>query len=170
MEWRGFSTHTRGLAESRTPDDTSSSQRNDRSNHPEGIKGAQATAVAIFLARTGSDKAAIRWHIEEKLGYDLSQPLDVIRDTYTFDVSCQGSVPQSIISFLEAEDFEDAVRNAISLGGDSDTMACIACGIADAFWGVPHAIERESVARLAKQLRGILGQFVTRFRNRVRPG
>jgi len=90
-------------------------------NHPEGIKGAQATAAAIFLARTGQDKAAIKEYIEKTFGYPLSRPLDKIRPTYFFDVSCQGSVPQSIIAFLESDSYEDAVRNAISLGGDSDT-------------------------------------------------
>lgn len=95
-------------------------------NHPEGIRGAQATAAAVFLARSGYTKADIKTYIEQEFGYCLSERLDDIREHYCFDVSCQGSVPQSIIAFLEADGFEDAVRNAISLGGDADTMACIA--------------------------------------------
>jgi ADP-ribosylglycohydrolase len=132
-------------------------------NHPEGIKGAQATAVAVFLARTGHDKPAIKCHIEETFGYDLSTPLDEIRETYEFDISCQGSVPQSITAFLEANDFEDTVRNAISLGGDADTMACIAGGIAEAFWGVPSEIEEQVVGMLDDHLRGVVEDFGRRF-------
>lgn len=95
-------------------------------NHPEGIKGAQATATAIFLARNGSSKTAIKRYIEHRFGYDLSTPLDRLRPHYRFDATCQGTVPPAIRAFLEAEDWEDAVRNAVSLGGDSDTLACIA--------------------------------------------
>ncbi len=105
-------------------------------NHPEGIKGGCATAAAIFLARTGSSKTEIKEYIHSQFGYDLDRTLDQIRPTYTFDVSCQGSVPEAIIAFLESTDFEDAVRKAVSLGGDSDTIACIAGGIAQAFYGV----------------------------------
>lgn len=133
-------------------------------DHPEGIRGAQATAVAIFLARTDSDKPAIRQHIAKTFGYDLSTPLDTIRATYRFDVSCQGSVPQSIAAFLEATDFEDAIRNAISLGGDADTMACIAGGIAEAYWGVPRAIERRTLSLLDDHLRQVVMEFASRFR------
>jgi ADP-ribosylglycohydrolase len=103
-------------------------------NHPEGIKGAQAVAVSIFLARQGRGKEDIRDYIQGKFEYNLSQRLDDIRPSYEFDETCQGSVPQSIISFLESESYEDAVRNAVSLGGDSDTMACIAGGIAQAYY------------------------------------
>ena len=110
-------------------------------DHPEGIKGAQATALAIFLARSGESKAAIRGEIAGRFAYDLDRTLDEIRPGYRFDVSCQGSVPESILAFLESESFEDAVRKAISLGGDSDTMAAIAGGIAEAFYGgVPDGI------------------------------
>jgi ADP-ribosylglycohydrolase len=105
-------------------------------NHPEGIKGAQAVASAIFLARKGSGKGEIRRYIEEAFGYDLDRTLDEIRPGYTFDVTCQGSVPEAIIAFLESEDFEDAVRKAISLGGDSDTIACMTGGIAQAYYKV----------------------------------
>jgi len=133
-------------------------------DHPEGIRGAQATAVAIFLARNDNDKPAIKQHIEKTFGYDLSEPLDSIRESYTFDVSCQGSVPQSIIAFLEATDFEDAIRNAISLGGDADTMACIAGGIAEAFWSVPSEIEKQAMEMLDDHLRGVVEEFNQRFR------
>ena len=139
-------------------------------DHPEGIRGAQATAVAIFLARNGNDKPAIKQHIEQTFGYDLSEPLDAIRETYTFDVSCQGSVPQSIIAFLEATDFEDAIRSAISLGGDADTMACIAGGIADAYWGVPDEIEQRALNLLDGRLRRVVDEFNQRFRTRKRGG
>jgi ADP-ribosylglycohydrolase len=133
-------------------------------NHPEGVRGAQATAVAIFLARTGNDKAVIKRHIEEVFDYHLSTRLDVIRETYTFDVSCQGSVPQSIVAFLEATDFEDTIRNAISLGGDADTMACIAGGIAEAYWGVPSSIEKQTLGLLDDDLRAVVIEFNTRFK------
>jgi len=134
-------------------------------DHPEGVRGAQSTAAAIFLARTGSDKAAIKRHIEEAFGYNLSMPLDAIRETYDFDVSCRGSVPQSIVAFLEATDFEDAIRNAVSLGGDADTMACIAGGISEAFWGIPEEIEDRALSFLDDQLRGVVEQFNQRFRS-----
>jgi ADP-ribosylglycohydrolase len=98
-------------------------------NHPEGIRGAQATAAAVFLARTGRSKEDIRACLEREFAYDLSERLDEIRGKYGFDVSCQGSVPVSIIAFLDWDDYENAVRNAISLGGDADTMACIAGGL-----------------------------------------
>ncbi|MFO0866968.1 MAG: ADP-ribosylglycohydrolase family protein [Gemmataceae bacterium] len=133
-------------------------------NHPEGLRGAQATAVAIFLARSGQTKADIRSHLEQSFGYNLSERLDDIRERYGFDVSCQGSVPQSIIAFLEADDFEDAVRNAISLGGDADTMAAIAGGIAEAFFGgVPDEIARGTLAILDDRLRGVVSEFRHRF-------
>jgi ADP-ribosylglycohydrolase len=132
-------------------------------NHPEGVRGAQAAAVAVHLARTGSDKPAIRQQLEELFGYDLSTPLSEIRETYEFDVSCRGSVPQSIVAFLEASDFEDAIRNAISLGGDADTMACIAGGIAEAYWGVPDQIARRTLAYLDDRLRTVVDEFESRF-------
>ena len=103
-------------------------------NHPEGIKGAQATAAAIFLARTGKNKAEIKAYIEQKFGYDLDFTLDEIRPTFPFDESCQGTVPQSIVAFSESTDYDSAIRLAISLGGDSDTIACITGGIAIAFY------------------------------------
>ena len=133
-------------------------------DHPEGIKGAQATALAVFLACTGADKAGIRSEIEGRFGYDLARSLDAIRPTYRFDVSCQGSVPESLIAFLESTDYESAVRNAISLGGDADTMACIAGGIAEAFYGaVPELIAREVSSRLPEGFRNVLDRFESRY-------
>jgi ADP-ribosylglycohydrolase len=140
-------------------------------NHPEGIRGAQATAAAVFLARSGYTKADIKTYIEQEFGYCLSERLDDIREHYCFDVSCQGSVPQSIIAFLEADGFEDAVRNAISLGGDADTMACIAGGIAEAFFGgVPDEIASQTLAVLDERLHGVVGEFQERFADRLTRG
>jgi ADP-ribosylglycohydrolase len=104
-------------------------------DHPEGIKGAQAVASAVFLARNKQTKEQIKNYIETTFGYDLDRTLDEIRPRYEFQVSCQKSVPQAIRAFLESDDFENAVRLAISLGGDSDTLACMAGGIAQAFYG-----------------------------------
>ncbi len=132
-------------------------------NHPEGIKGAQATAAAVFLARTGEAKAEIKQFVECRFGYDLSKTLDEIRPAYLFDVSCQGSVPQSLIAFFEAMDFEDAVRNAISLGGDADTMACIAGAVAEPYFGIPAEIERQALAYLDAELRRVVDKFRERF-------
>ncbi|MCK5523956.1 MAG: ADP-ribosylglycohydrolase family protein [Thiomargarita sp.] len=133
-------------------------------NHPEGIKGAQATASAIFLARTGNDKATIKNYIENTFGYNLSTPLDEIRPNYRFDVSCQGSVPQAITAFLESNDYEDAIRNAISLGGDSDTIGCITGGIAHAFYReVPDFIQETVFKLLHQRLREITEQFVKQY-------
>jgi ADP-ribosylglycohydrolase len=133
-------------------------------NHPEGIQGAQATALAVFLARFGADKTSIKSAIEERFGYDLARSLDTIRPIYDFDVSCQGSVPESLIAFLESTDYESAVRNAVSLGGDADTMACIAGGIAQAFYGtVPEQIAREVRSRLPAGFLDVLGRFESRY-------
>ena len=110
-------------------------------NHPEGIKGAQAVAAAIFLGRTGKTKAEIKEYVETHFGYDLSRTCEEIRPGYTFQESCQGTVPEAIIAFLDSTDFESAVRLAVSLGGDSDTLACITSGIAEAFYGhIPEEI------------------------------
>ena len=133
-------------------------------NHPEGIKGAQATALAVFLARCGADKAGIRSELQDRFGYDLTRSLEVIRPSYRFDVSCQGSVPESLIAFLEASGYESAVRNAVSLGGDADTMACIAGGIAQAFYGaVPGRIAREVRSRLPEGFLHVLDRFGRRY-------
>ena len=130
-------------------------------NHSEGIKGAQATALAILLARQGLDKPAIRKEIADRFDYDLSRTLDVIRPGYEFDVSCQGSVPEAIIAFLESEDYEDAIRKAISLGGDSDTIACITGGIAEAFYGgMPEDIAEKGKRFLPEEFIKILDAFI----------
>ena len=132
-------------------------------NHPEGIKGAQAVAAAIYLARNGSSKSAIKSYIEEQFCYDLSMSINTIRVNYGFEVSCQKSVPQAILSFLESTDFEDAVRNAVSLGGDSDTQACIAGGIAEAYYGgVPTVIADNALAQLDTRLKDVCREFLNR--------
>ncbi len=129
-------------------------------NHPEGIKGAQATALAVFLGRTTHDKALIREEISKRFDYDLNRSLDDIRATYQFDLSCQGSVPESIIAFLESDDVEDAIRKAISLGGDSDTMASIAGGIAQAYYDeVPADIIDELRGRLPTGFISVIDRF-----------
>ncbi|ELS33549.1 MULTISPECIES: ADP-ribosylglycohydrolase family protein [Pseudanabaena] len=129
-------------------------------NHPEGIKGGQATAVAIFLARQGKTKAEIRDYIEQTFHYNLHRTIDEIRPNYKFEVSCQKSVPEAIIAFLESTDFEDAIRNAVSLGGDSDTIACITGSIAEAFYGgVPEAIAKPVWKKLDRQIRHTVLEF-----------
>ncbi len=133
-------------------------------SHPEGIKGAQAVALAIYLARTGESKDTIRHEIAARFGYDLNRTVDQIRPVYDFDVTCQGSVPESIIAFLDAADYEDTVRKAISLGGDSDTQACIAGGIAQAFYGgIPNNIAVWARGLLTPDLKNIVLNFESRF-------
>ena len=133
-------------------------------NHPEGIKGAQATALAVFLGRSGASKQEMRDEIERRFHYDLSFTLDEIRPTYVFDSSCQGTVPQAIVAFLESSDYESAVRLAISLGGDADTLAAIAGSIAAAFYGgVPGHVREEALARLDEPLSEVVGEFETRY-------
>ena len=122
-------------------------------NHPEGIKGAQATAAAIFLAHTGHSKPEIRQYVEQNFGYDLSRTCDEIRPHYHHVETCQQTVPEAIIAFLESNSFEDALRNAVSLGGDSDTLACITGGIAEAFYGMPPELQQETLKRLPEDLR-----------------
>ncbi len=132
-------------------------------NHPEGIKGAQATAAAIFLARQGRTKDAIRDYVEQTFGYNLHRDFGWLRSAYSFDVTCQGSVPEAILAFLVAESFEEAVRNAISLGGDADTQACIAGSIAQAMWGIPNDLRRETMARLDGPLRDVVAGFEAKY-------
>lgn len=124
-------------------------------NHPEGIKGAEATAVAIYLARDGASMEEIRRHIDRHY-YPMDFTLDSIRADYRFDVTCQGSVPQAIMAFLEAESFEDAIRNAISIGGDSDTIAAITGGIAEAYFGVPDHLASQLLLYLDRRMLRIL--------------
>lgn len=128
-------------------------------NNPEGIKGAQATAAAIFLARKGKSKVEIKCYIESKYGYDLSRTLDEIRPCYSFNESCQETVPEAITAFLESVDFEDAIRNAISLGGDSDTLAAITGSIAEAAYIIPKKIERKALSFLDEYLLDVYKRF-----------
>lgn len=130
-------------------------------NHPEGIRGAEAIASAIFLARTGASKPDIKQYVESSFNYDLNVVLDELREHYEFDVSCQGSVPPAIAAFLQSTDFEDAIRTAVSIGGDSDTIACMCGGIAEAFYGgIPDAILQEIWQRLPPALSHITEQFL----------
>lgn len=126
-------------------------------NHPEGLKGAEATAVSIFLALHGADMAEIRRMARQYYALDVT--LDEIRPNYRFDVTCQGSVPQALTAFLESTGFEDAIRNAISLGGDSDTLAAICGGVAGAYYGVPAALRAEALHFLDERQRAILSKF-----------
>ncbi len=128
-------------------------------NHPEGIKGAESTACAIFLARTGHSKDEIKDYIIKEFGYDLSRTCDQIRPAYHHVESCQGTVPEAITAFLEGTDFEDVIRTAVSLGGDCDTLTCIAGSIAEAFYGVPEQLKDECRSRLPKDMLDILGRF-----------
>ena len=128
-------------------------------NHPEGIKGAEATASAIFLARTGCTKAEIKAYIEENFRYDLSRTCDEIRPGYHHVESCQETVPEAITAFLEGESFEDVIRTAVSLGGDCDTLTCIAGAIAEGFYGVPEELKQECRNRLPEQLLDVLQKF-----------
>ena len=125
-------------------------------NHPEGIKGAEATASAIFLARTGSSKAAIKTYIEDQFGYDLSRTCDEIRPTYSHVETCQETVPEAITAFLEGESFEDVIRTAVSLGGDCDTLTCIAGSIAEGFYGVPEELKEKCYTCLDETLGMVL--------------
>lgn len=133
-------------------------------NHPEGIRGAQATATAIYLARRTRDKHQIRESLESRFGYDLSPRLDDIRPVYSFDETCQGTVPQALIAFLESTSYEDAIRDAISLGGDADTLACITGGVAEAYYGgTPPKLAAPVLARLDERLVGVVDRFRQRF-------
>ena len=128
-------------------------------DHPEGIKGAEATSSAIFLARTGRSKEEIRDYIVQGFGYDLSRTCDQIRPSYYHNESCQKTVPEAITAFLEGTDFEDVIRTAVSLGGDCDTLTCIAGSIAEAFYGVPAILKAECKRRLPEDMAYILGRF-----------
>lgn len=133
-------------------------------NHLEGIKGAQAIVAAIFLARKQESRSKIRGFVEKHFGYDLDRTLAQIRPHYHFDVTCQGSVPQAIIAFLESDSYEDAVRKAVSLGGDSDTLACMAGGIAQAYYRtIPDYIIREVRNRLDEDLLKVVEQFNIKY-------
>lgn len=132
-------------------------------NHPEGIKGAAAVAGSIYLARNGKDKGYIKSYVEKNYDYNLSRNLDQIRPDYSFEVSCQKSVPESIICFLESNNYEDTVRNAISLGGDADTQAAIGGSIASAYYDVPEEIVSTCLEKLDNQLLNILNEFNEKY-------
>ena len=133
-------------------------------NHPEGIKGAQAAALATFLARNGADKEQLRHAISDRFGYDLDRSCDDIRGNYGYDITCQGTVPEALIAFINSTSFEDAIRNAISLGGDADTLACIAGAIAEPFYrGVPEQIVSEVESRTPKELMTIVARFRSKY-------
>ncbi len=130
-------------------------------DHPDAVAGAQAVALAMWLARAGADAAVIRREIASRFGYDLSPTVDDIRPHYRFDVSAAGTVPQAITCALEATDYEDALRNAISIGGDSDTVACITGGIAEVLFGLPDDIAETARRHLTDDLRAVVDQFPT---------
>ncbi len=133
-------------------------------NHPEGIKGAQATAAAVFLGRQRAAKEEMKAYLQREFSYDLSRTLEEIRPPYRFDVTCQGTLPATILCFLESTGYEDAIRNAISLGGDSDTLACITGAMAEAFYGpIPHSIAQWALEKLDAPLRVITEEFRSRF-------
>lgn len=131
-------------------------------NHPEGMKGAEATAVAIYMARTGSSMAEIKNFINKNY-YSIDFTLDEIRDTYQFNATCQNTVPQAFEAFFESTDFEDAIRNSISIGGDSDTLAAICGGIAEAYYGIPEDLKEQATAYLGDDLMEILAEFECRY-------
>lgn len=133
-------------------------------NHPEGIKGAQATAAAVFMARRGESKRGIRNLLERRFGYDLGGSLDAIRPGYEFNETCQGTVPAAMIAFFESTGYEDAVRKAVSLGGDADTLACITGAVAEAhFGGVPPHISKPALEALDGRLRRVVTAFYERY-------
>ena len=135
-------------------------------NHPEGIKGAQATALAIMMARHGCDKDEIRSEIEKRFEYDLQFTCEQIRPTYTWGGTCQDSVPQAIVAFLDGEDYEDSIRNAISIGGDSDTIGCITGSIAEAYFGVPADLRNSAMNYLPEETQSIISEFENKFGNK----
>ena len=133
-------------------------------NHPEGIKGAESTASAIFMARNGSSKEEIKKYIENEFHYDLNRTLDEIRPSFHMHETCQKTVPEAIIAFLEAKDFEDAIRNAVSLGGDTDTLGAITGSIAEAYFGIPEALRSECRNRINKDMRDVVDTFYSLVR------
>jgi ADP-ribosylglycohydrolase len=128
-------------------------------NHPEGIKGAQAVAGSIYMALNWEDKDAIKAFVTDVIGYDLSRTCDEIRPHYHHDETCQRSVPEAITAFLEGEDFEDVIRTTISLGGDTDTLACIAGSIAEAYYGIPDELVAECRKNLPEEMLKIIDRF-----------
>lgn len=133
-------------------------------NHPEGIKGAQATALAVYLARTGADKEDIRKEVSNRFDYDLNRNVEDIRPDYRINLTCPGSVPEAIIAFLDSTSFEDAVRNAVSLGGDADTQAAIAGAIAETYYdGIPSSILEKAWAKIPKSFQDVIITFSKKY-------
>ena len=133
-------------------------------NHPEGIKGAQATAAVIFMARHGASKDEIRQYITTEFGYDLNRTCDDIRPTYRFDGSCQGTVPESLIAFFDSKDYEDAIRLTVSLGGDADTMGAITGAVAIAYYKeMPDEIYDFTMSKLPEDLKAIVMEFEKKY-------
>ena len=132
-------------------------------NHPEGIKGAESVAAAIFMARMGSSKEEIKAYICSEFGYDLSRPCDELRPDYHHVESCQQTVPAAITAFLEGNSFEDVIRTAVSLGGDCDTLTAIAGSIAEGFYGVPDELKEECIRRLPEDLLGVVEAFLEKI-------
>jgi ADP-ribosylglycohydrolase len=132
-------------------------------NHPEGVKGAESTASAIFLARNGSSKDEVKDYIIREFGYDLSRTCDEIRPNYHHVESCQESVPEAITAFIEGEDFEDVVRTTVSLGGDTDTLACISGSIAEAFFGIPNELIEQANTYLPDEMKEVMTLFQKRI-------
>ncbi len=128
-------------------------------NHPEGIKGAEAVSAAIFLARNGASKTDIRRYTEQEFGYDLSRTCDEIRPFYHHVESCQETVPEAVTAFLEGDSFEDVIRTAVSLGGDCDTLTCIAGSIAEAYYGVPENLKQECMKRITPEMKRVVEEF-----------
>ena len=128
-------------------------------NHPEGIKGAQATAMAVFLARKGKSKDFIQTYIEQKFGYIFNRSVNEIRENYTFNETCQGTVPEALTCFFESTSFEDAIRKGISIGGDSDTIGAIVGGIAEAFYGIPADFAQKAMSFLPEDMKEVLDEF-----------
>ena len=129
-------------------------------NHPEGVKGAESVAAAIYMARHGATKEEIKQYVVSNFGYDLSRTCDEIRPTYHHVESCQETVPEAFAAFLEGNDFEDVIRTAVSLGGDCDTLTCIAGGMAEAYFGVPEQFKMECIKRLPEEFNTILKEFI----------
>ena len=135
-------------------------------DHPEGLKGAKSVAYAMWMARYSFSKDTIRNDIEKLFDYDLHMSCDDIRPTYMFNETCQGTVPQAIVAFLDSTDFEDAIRNAVSLGGDSDTLAAITGGIAEAYYGVPDYLRQQALSYLPNKFRDIIYRFYKTLKNK----
>jgi len=135
-------------------------------NHPEGVKGAESVAAAVYLASHRASKQEIKEYIEKSFGYDLSERIDSIRKWYEYDISCKGTVPPAVICFLESTDFEDAIRLPVSIGGDSDTLACITGGIAEAYYGIPEDIRTETLMKLPGDMISVIEQYYTMIESR----